>query len=107
MPVVTVLTRPHPALPELLAGVANSVQAALTLAPGDVIAVHQPAGASVASGTSDLGVQSAWMLISIHGSDRGDAASAAARTAAADAATVWGEQHDAGCEGVWCEWVTP
>lgn len=102
MPVVTITASPHPAERELLSGVADAVAGALGLGEGDVIALAVATRAMVASGQGDAD----WMLVSIHGSDRGDDAASAAREAAGAATADWNRRH--GVErGVWCEWVLP
>jgi hypothetical protein len=108
MPIVTVTVVPHPHRRDLLAAVADGVAAALALGPGDVLATALDAQGWVASGQhGDDDGDRDWVVVSIHGSDRGEAATAAARSAAAEAVTAWGEQHHLDLEGVWTEWVLP
>lgn len=111
MPVITIATVPHPAEHELLRGVADAVADALSLAPGDVIAMSIPVRTTVANGATTDAEAKPWALISIHGSDRGAAnmerASAAARRAAADWSGPQAAGGGADLEGVWCEWLLP
>ncbi|KQO96996.1 hypothetical protein [Leifsonia sp. Leaf264] len=104
MPVITITVGDHPALTELLTSVADSVARALELSDGDVIATSVPASTFVASGGAIL---TGWPVVSIHGSDRGEAASRAARAAAAGAVADWASAHSIEFEGVWTEWVPP
>jgi hypothetical protein len=104
MPVVTVALPPHPAEGELLSRVAEAVAEGLGLSAGDVIAMSVPVRAAVANGRTGT---ASWVLISIHGSDRGEERMRHARDAAASAAADWSERHDVAQEGVWCEWLLP
>jgi len=105
MPVVTITTRPHSKRAQLLAAVADAVAEAIGLGPGDVIAMSLDASASIGSGGATP--RGDWLIISIHGSNRGADATAAARTAAARAAADWGRENRIDIEGVWSEWILP
>lgn len=107
MPVITVATAPHPEERELLGGIADAVADALGLAGGDVIAMALPVRATVTNGQAPDAAAGAWMLVSIHGSDRGADGTRRACDAARTAAADWSRRHDADLEGVWCEWLLP
>lgn len=103
MPVVTVAA---PSVGEaevetLLGKVAGAVAAALDLGDGDVLAVHEPTGPTVASG----GVRAApWIVLTIHGSGRGEAERVAA-TRAEDAVRAWAADAGVPLGGVWASWI--
>jgi len=105
MPVVIVTAAEHPAGVDLLGGIADAVAAALGLGDGDVIAVGAAAAAVAVSGRGPGAGD--WIVVSIHGSDRGADATRAARAAAESAAADWGMSHDVAVEGVWTEWIPP
>jgi hypothetical protein len=105
MPVVTVVAPAHIGGRELLAGVADAVAGALDLGPADVIAMCVPASQAVVNGGGSPDGE--WPLVSIHGTDRGLDATAAARDAATRAVADWGRTHAIAIEGVWCEWLLP
>jgi hypothetical protein len=107
MPVITVASAPHPEERDLLLSVADAVADALTLSPGDVIAMSTPVRETVANGHSADAAAEPWVLISIHGSDRGADAVTRARDAAREAAADWSRRHGVAQEGVWCEWLLP
>ncbi|WP_337002299.1 MULTISPECIES: hypothetical protein [unclassified Microbacterium] len=113
MPVITVATAPHPAERELLVAIADAAADALGLAAGDVIAMTMPVRTTVANGQSSDAAAGAWMLVSIHGSDRGADGTRRACDAVRAAAADWSRRHaaerenDADLEGVWCEWLLP
>lgn len=101
MPVVTVALPRHS--PELLGAVADALARSLDLGEGDVIASHIATSAPVASG----GVRAQWWpLVSIHGSDRGDAM-ASARTAVEAAVRDWAAAEGVALGGVWVTWILP
>ncbi|WP_341935790.1 hypothetical protein MRBLWO14_001461 [Microbacterium sp. LWO14-1.2] len=106
MPVITVAVLPHSAERGLLRAVADAVAAALGLGSGDVIAMTIPVRASATSGTPTDHTDDPWMLVSIHGSDRGEEPMREAREAARLAAADW-SRTNGGEQGVWCEWVLP
>lgn len=105
MPLVTITTRPHLKRTQLLAAVADAVAEAIEVGPGDVIAMSLDASASIGSGGATP--QGDWLIISIHGSDRGDDATTAARAAATRAAADWGRENLIDIGGVWSEWILP
>ncbi len=106
MPLVTIALRPHPAEEAaLLAAVSDSVADALGLATGDVVALTTPVRALAASGRGAIDAD--WPIVTVHGSDRGDAPMRAALAAAESTILDWGRQHGVEIEGVWTEWVLP
>lgn len=115
MPVVTVAAPYHAASHELLLAVADAVAGALSLGPGDVIAMATPVHAVAVNGGGPSGgaVARPWALVSIHGSDRGVESMQRARAAAREATSDWSRRHatsgeiDGYLEGVWCEWLLP
>lgn len=114
MPVVTVASREHPRLRELLLAVADAVAGELGLGAGQVIALATPAPLSVASGdaasaaeASDPRPSGGWAVVTVHGSDRGEPATTRACDAAARAAADWSRSAGVEFEGVWCEWQRP
>ncbi|MRX44754.1 hypothetical protein [Agromyces kandeliae] len=105
MPIVSVTAPAHPAGRELLAGIAGAIASSLGLGERDVLAVSVESSRSVAGGgASDAGT---WIVVTIHGSDRGDAAIGRAREAAQDAVARWASAQSLELEGVWCEWLAP
>lgn len=107
MPVITVATPPHEAERDLLADVADAVADALELAPGDVIAMSIPVRTTVVNGATADAAAQPWVVISIHGSDRGAERMRRACEAAERAAADWSRRRDAAQEGVWSEWLLP
>jgi len=114
MPVVTVASREHPRSRELLLAIADAVAGALELGAGQVIALAIPAPVTVASGddptapaTGAGGPTAGWAVVTVHGSDRGEAATTRACDAAVRAAADWSRNTGIEFEGVWCEWQRP
>lgn len=107
MPVVTVAVAPHAEERDLLTRLADAIADALELATGDVIAMSVPVRETVSSGAAPDAVSVPWVLISIHGSDRGAEKTRRACEAARIAAADWSRRHGVGQEGEWCEWLLP
>lgn len=107
MPVVTVAAPPHPAYRALLCGVADAIADALGLEPGGVIALGTPVTDTVANHPRSDAPEPHWILISIHGSDRGIDLTGDAREFAKRAAADWARTHGSVEGEVWCEWVLP
>lgn len=103
MPVLT-LTAPNDVdsralLPRLCIAVSD----ALGLTAHDVV------GLSVQSSTTvdGAGAVAPWLLVSIHGSHRGDDAHHAARIAADESVRSWAVDDGVELGGVWVEWTLP
>lgn len=112
MPIITVAAAPHAEERVLLNCIADAVADALALDPGDVIVMSIPVHETVTNGAPADATAKPWVIISIHGSDRGAEPIQRARSAARDAAADWNRRHadsddEAAQEGVWCEWLLP
>lgn len=103
MPVLT-LTGPrevdHSALLPILC---RAVATALDLTAHDVVG-HRVASSSTMDGA---GATEPWLLLSIHGSHRGDDAHRAVRTAVEANARSWAVDAGVTLGGVWVEWILP
>ncbi|MGF2950056.1 hypothetical protein [Microbacterium alcoholitolerans] len=112
MPLITVAAHPHAEERGLLRSIADAVAKSLGLGPGDVIAMSVPVRETVANtdsviAGSDNVAAGSWMLVSIHGSDRGSDKMRAACASAETAANEWSRRLGVDGEGVWCEWLLP
>lgn len=104
MPVLQVFAPEVGDVGGLLAELADGVAHALDLGGGGVIATFVPVSTT---GVSGGGSAAPWPIVSVHGSRRPPAATAAATSAAETAVRAWASRAGIALGGVWVEWVEP
>ncbi len=103
MPVLTLTAPSEVDHSTLVPRLCLAVASALGLTAHDVV------GHSVPSSTTfdGAGAAAPWLLVSIHGSHRGDEAHTAARLAAEESARSWAVDAGIDLGGIWVEWMPP